>query len=449
MAGGAQSDAAMHPFCRLAVLLLPLLPIACVSPARLVSTRSDQVVSVAAAADELVRADVIVLGEDHESGPVHRMHHELLAALHARRPELVIAMEMFERDVQQQVLLYLNGLIDEGDFRASARPWPNYASDYRPVIEFARQNRLIVLAANAPRPLAKQAAEQGVASVLGDHDVARETTAPEDDYYDAFVEAMHGHVGAGGDGAMQRLYAAQCLKDDTMAETIVDHLQASAKDVLAAAAKRPLVVLICGRMHSDHGRGVVARIKSRLPGADVRVLSSELVTDLSAGIYRAPRTIGDFVVVAEGTPDAEDVVAKPVTAQPKVDGAPALPPHHPPVAGAKPEGGAAPAHPAAGGASSGGDDADAPQPALGLMADYGYQGGDGVRVENVRDGGPAAEAGIEAGDLIRALAGEQVADFQSYAEVLRTLKVGQQVTVRVRREGAEVDLQVKVGARSR
>ncbi|MBZ0151980.1 MAG: PDZ domain-containing protein, partial [Planctomycetes bacterium] len=61
----------------------------------------------------------------------------------------------------------------------------------------------------------------------------------------------------------------------------------------------------------------------------------------------------------------------------------------------------------------------------------------------------AAEAGIEAGDLIRALAGEQVADFQSYAEVLRTLKVGQQVTVRVRREGAEVDLQVKVGARSR
>lgn len=436
----------MHPFRRLVVLLLPLLPIACFSQARLVSTRSDQVVSVAAAADELVRADVVVFGEDHEAGPVHRMHHELLAALHARRPELVIAMEMFERDVQQQVLLYLNGLTDEGDFRASARPWPNYASDYRPVIEFARQHRLVVLAANAPRSLAKQAAEKGVASVLGDVNVARETSAPEDEYYDAFVEAMHGHVGAEGDGAMQRLYAAQCLKDDTMAETIADHLRAAAKDVLADPTKRPLVVLICGRMHSDYGRGVVARIKSRLPGADVRVLSSEVVADLSAGIYRSPAAIGDFVVVAEGAPEPEDVVAKPIAPQPKADGTPALPPQHPPVASAKPEAGAAPAHPAAGGA---GEEADAPQPALGLMADYGYQGGDGVRVENVRDGGPAAEAGIESGDLIRALAGEQVADFQSYVEVLRTLKVGQMVTVRVRREGAEVDLQVKVGARSR
>ena len=150
---------------------------------------------------------------------------------------------MFERDVQTVLLQYLNGLIDEDEFRAKSRPWPNYARDYRPVIEFAKERQLMVLAANAPRPLASKAAKEGLGAVLGDKDLARTTTAPQDGYWESFQEMMKGHAGMFGEDGMERFYAAQCLKDDTMAESIVDHLEGF------DAERRPLAVLILSLIH--------------------------------------------------------------------------------------------------------------------------------------------------------------------------------------------------------
>ena len=111
---------------------------------------TDEVASVEAVAAEVADADLVALGELHQTPGVHRTHHALLRAIHRRRPDVVIAMEMFERDVQSVLLQYLSGLISEDEFRAKSRPWPNYARDYRPVIEFAKRHKLMVLAANAP-----------------------------------------------------------------------------------------------------------------------------------------------------------------------------------------------------------------------------------------------------------------------------------------------------------
>ena len=102
-------------------LLIPLAWLAsCASGPRIVATNSDTVLSVSSVAAAIVDADVIALGELHKTPDVHRMHHELIAELYSRRPNMVIAMEMFERDVQMVLLQYLNGLIDEGTFRAKA-----------------------------------------------------------------------------------------------------------------------------------------------------------------------------------------------------------------------------------------------------------------------------------------------------------------------------------------
>jgi S1-C subfamily serine protease len=70
-------------------------------------------------------------------------------------------------------------------------------------------------------------------------------------------------------------------------------------------------------------------------------------------------------------------------------------------------------------------------------------------VEAVRGGGSAELAGIEEGDVIRALGGVEVVDVEEYAEVLDMQIIGKTITVRVRRGDAEVDLQVKVGSRTR
>ena len=78
-----------------------------------------------------------------------------------------------------------------------------------------------------------------------------------------------------------------------------------------------------------------------------------------------------------------------------------------------------------------------------------YEGEDeGVLVGQVFEGRPAFEAGIEEGDRILAINGMPTLDLEEYTEVLDTLIIGRTVTVRVRREEAEVDLQVEVGSRA-
>jgi uncharacterized iron-regulated protein len=194
----------------LALVLLAALP-ACAIPARIVDPRDDMELTVDRLADEIASADVVFLGEAHGNADVHATHLAIVKALHQRRPQLAIAMEMFERDVQPVLYQYLLGDIDEPEFLADSRPWPNYRTDYRPLVEWARDNNIPVLAANAPRPLAARVGKEGLASVQGERHVAREVSAPEDDYFAAFGEAMKGHVGADGGDKVRRMYEAQCL----------------------------------------------------------------------------------------------------------------------------------------------------------------------------------------------------------------------------------------------
>lgn len=397
-----------------ALCLLGLLGACASTGSRIVVPGSDQPASVEAVAAAVVDADLVALGELHQTPGVHRTHHALLRAMYARRPNMVIAMEMFERDVQTVLLQYLGGVIDEGEFRAKSRPWPNYARDYRPVIEFAKQRGLMVLAANAPRPLATKAAKEGLDAVMGDKHLARTTSAPQDGYWESFQEMMAGHGGMLGDDGMARFYAAQCLKDDTMAESIADHLKGFEPD------RRPLAVLICGRAHSDHGWGTVQRVVERLPGIEVRVLSAETVDDPATEVVAADGDVADFVVVAP---------------RPQRDPMPAMP-------AAKP----------ASTATAGGDEAptknpEGLRPAFGFMPDYAGED-EGVLVGEVFEGRPAFEAGIEQGDRILAINGQPTLDLEEYTEVLDGLIIGRTVTVRVRRETAEVDLKVKVGSRA-
>ena len=84
----------------------------------------------------------------------HRLELSLVEGLVRRRVPIVIAMEMFERDVQPVLDQYLAGTITEEQFLKDSRPWPRYATDYRPIVEFARAHHLPVIASNVPRHIA-------------------------------------------------------------------------------------------------------------------------------------------------------------------------------------------------------------------------------------------------------------------------------------------------------
>ena len=82
---------------------------------------------------------MVYLGELHDNIAGHRVYAELARLLADRRTDLVISMEMFERDVQGVMNDYLRGRIDEAAFLQHGRPWKDYARDYEPLIELARE----------------------------------------------------------------------------------------------------------------------------------------------------------------------------------------------------------------------------------------------------------------------------------------------------------------------
>lgn len=414
------------------LLSLMLLLGACAAPSRIVSTTPGASVDPAEVASALATADVVVLGELHGNSTVHALHLEIVKELHALRPGMAIAMEMFERDVQMDLSKYFVGDIDEQEFLARSRPWPHYRTDYRPLVEYARENGIPVLAANAPRSLAMEVARKGLAAVAGNELVAEQVSAPKDGYWEAFVAEMsggpsHGAHGKPSDEMLGRFYQSQCLKDDTMAETIV-----RLKQETAGEYPPRLVVLVCGRFHSDRGFGTVARIRSRNPSLVVKVLSAEAVPDDQVDTFRPDPAVADFTLVVSESANrpvpSMEQAGRAVAAKPKADAAP-------------------PTAPAAAPAAGGEQGVDMTgRPALGVRPDYEF-GGTGLRIEDVVPGGAAEKAGLQAGDVLVELDGDPVEDVQGYMMVLNGLTVGTEVKATVMRASERKELTLKVGSR--
>lgn len=274
--------------------------------ARVYDARRAAAVALATMFDSLARADVVFVGERHDDAATHRLELAVLEELAARGRPVVLALEMFERDVQPLLDAYLAGRASEAEFLAGARPWPNYATDYRPLVEFARAHGWPVVASNVPRPLASLVARGGLAALdtlpaARRAHAAAELRCPDDAYRAKFVATMRGMPGheatpapagtpdsaraTGGDVMLQRIYEAQCVKDETMGESVARALRAGAT-----------VVHVNGAFHSDERLGTAARLVRRRPAARVVVIAT--VPGGAAGAdASAPGGLGDYVVL--------------------------------------------------------------------------------------------------------------------------------------------------------
>ena len=246
--------------------------------------------SLAGMVEELAAADVVFLGEEHDNDVGHRLQLETVRALHAVRPDLVLTLEQFEADVQRPLDLYLAGGLSEEEFLASSRPWPNYAEHYRPLIEYARACGIPVIAANVPRPEARRVAYEGLEVSEELPHAPWSVWVEEAEYADRFAAAMgRAHMAEDDDG-LRNWFAAQCIKDDKMAESIVRAITAGRAD-----GGNPLVVHLCGRFHSDYGLGTASRVLRRRPTLDVRVVGMVSGPDLERELEGDELLIGDFV----------------------------------------------------------------------------------------------------------------------------------------------------------
>jgi uncharacterized iron-regulated protein len=184
---------------------------------------------------------------------------------------------MFERDVQPVVDEYAGGMITETHFLQASRPWPNYKTDYRPLVEFCKENHLPVVAANAPRRYVNIVSRKGQAGLsdlpkpsrafLGRFPYSMDLPAGYDKMLTDLFGGAHNTSGQAAPSGMpspENMKEAQALWDVTMADSIVRALKEH---------RGWKVMQVNGAGHSDSRYGIVDRLRQAAPHLKVAVVS--------------------------------------------------------------------------------------------------------------------------------------------------------------------------------
>ncbi|MEL1219601.1 ChaN family lipoprotein [Aeromonas hydrophila] len=233
-------------------------------------------------------ADIVLVGELHTHPAVHLLQARMLAGLAADGRPLVLSMEQFSRADQPVLDAYLAGRIGEAALIRDGNAWPNYQSDYRPLVEFAKAHHLPVIAANAPKPLVSCVGQEGPAwleqlPASRRSQLAHTLTLGDDPYRQKFMASLH----HGDADSNVRRFAAQTSWDDTMAESMVDYLRSH-------PGQR--IMHIAGNFHVEGGLGLASRIASRNPDLKVALVVPELTTPQAGDGQPAAGRVADVRV---------------------------------------------------------------------------------------------------------------------------------------------------------
>ena len=232
------------------------------------------------------KADVVLFGEHHNDALIHWLQLELTKDL-AEDNKLVLGAEMIEADNQTQLNQYLKGEIDQKAFDTVARLWNNHKTDYKPLVDFAKEKQFAFIATNIPRRYASMVFKKGfpVLDTLPDNEKA--WIAPLPIAYDAtlpgyvkMLEMMGGH---GGDN----LPKAQAVKDATMAYFIAQNLQPNT-----------IFIHYNGTYHSDNFEGISWYLKRDKPEVKIVTIAAVSQKDISK-LEEEYLQKADFILVVD------------------------------------------------------------------------------------------------------------------------------------------------------
>ena len=340
-------------------------------------------VGARAVLQDAAKRSVVLLGESHDRADHHRWQLQTMAALHALRESLVLGFEMFPRRVQPALDRWVAGELDEAEFfKASdwANVWGFETELYAPLFNFARLNRIPMLALNVERSFVREVGRRGFDATT---DAMREGVSRPAVPPPAYVRELHAlyleHPGAGkageNDPAFQRFVEGQLTWDRAMAEAI-----------RGALVRNPgrQVVAVMGQGHTA-------------PGAVPHQLRDLGVTDVA------------ILLPWERSAACEGLTPQRATAVFGVDGFDARQSRAP--------------------------------PRLGIALASSDRGD--VRIDRVAAGSIAESAGLRDGDVVLSIAGAAVAAASDVQRVVGQQSPGTWLPIRVRRDGAELELIAK------
>ena len=276
----------------LLLLTLPLLLAAQENHYKIYDVKQGKIISSAELISGLKDVDVLFFGEEHNDSIGHFLEADLFKKMHAAYPKTALTLEMFHTDVQGVLDEYLAGFISEKNLIKEARAWNNY-KDYRPLIEYAKANKLDVVAGNAATRYSNLVTKSGLAA-LANLPKSSKTYLPPlpidtatGKYYDKFMETMGGH----SMGPM-KIYQTQNLWDATMAWSIAKHLKKN---------KGTKILQLNGRFHSDNHLGTYAKLQEMMPKIKAANISSFYADDFLNPNWDRYKDRGDYIIVTDPT----------------------------------------------------------------------------------------------------------------------------------------------------
>ena len=302
------------------LIALPMLSFTSDKPAYLLYNQDGKVVKYSKMIKELMEADIIFFGELHTDPIAHWLQLELTKDLYLQLNEgLVLGAEMFEADNQLILNEYLDGRYAADKFEAEMRLWNNYQTDYKPLVEFAKENQVPFIATNIPRRYASVVHKKGFEGLDDLTDEAKKYIAPLPILYDPELKCYKdmldmgligtpegekapegmkekpagmkeapksleaseeketpkmmpaGHGSGLPKSTMENLPKAQAAKDATMAHFIMENW-----------SEGLTMFHFNGTYHSDNFEGIVWHLKQQNPGLKIMTIATVQQTDIDS-----------------------------------------------------------------------------------------------------------------------------------------------------------------------
>ncbi len=309
-------------------------------------------------------ARVVYVGELHDDYSNHMTQLGIIRRLHAIHPDIAIGMEQFQQPFQKVLDQYISGELDEQELIRQSEWMERWKFDYRlyrPILSYAREQRIPVIALNVSSEIVSKVSKSGIEG-LSDDD--RKKVPEQIDYSDkAYSERLrkiydkHAHK---GNQSFERFVQVQLLWDESMAKRAAEYMAANPKTQL---------VVLAGVGHLMYGSGIPQRVSRRV--------KSKMAIILPGGDYEPLEGVGDFMVYA----------------------------------------------------------ADLSLPARGLMGISLEQSDNGVKAQELDPEGAANKAGVEKGDLILSINGQEIKKIDDIKLLLLDASPGDKVSLKLRREG--------------
>ncbi|MCK3682611.1 ChaN family lipoprotein [Maribellus sp. YY47] len=232
-------------------------------------------------------ADIVLFGELHDNPISHWLELEVTKDMYEiAGNNLILGAEMFETDNQLILTEYVDSLILTSRFEDEAKLWPNYKTDYKPLVEFARTNKLTFVATNVPRRYASLVNAKGLEALEELPEEAKAYLPPLPIAYDPTLNCYKSMLEMEGMGSHvnENFPKAQAIKDATMANSILKHWEPGKK-----------LLHYHGAYHSQNFESIYWYLKQYKP--ELRIVTIHCVTQNDISELEKDNTgLADFTI---------------------------------------------------------------------------------------------------------------------------------------------------------